>query len=136
MIVEDGGAAKTTAASIDLNKVRASMVQDPADDRWSSFGKAIGRGAKGNGKTARAGPVRALRTHKGSGADPELWAGDVSREYRKLLMSGIVVKTVEAIARDGVNTAKVVRKKISAGEAERSRRRRFDLEFRDLRQGV
>jgi putative transposase len=80
VIVEDGVAAKTIAAYIDLNPVRAGMVQDPADYRWSSYGEAIGGGAKGNGKTARAGLVRALRAHKGSGADAELWAGDVSRE--------------------------------------------------------
>ena len=33
------------------------------------YGEAIGGGAKGNGKTARAGVVRALRAHKGCGAD-------------------------------------------------------------------
>ncbi len=41
------------------------MVKDPADYRWSSYGEAIGGGAKGNGKKARAGLVRAIRAHKG-----------------------------------------------------------------------
>ena len=92
VIVEDGYAAKTIAAYIDLNPVRAGMVKDPADYRWSSYGEAIGGGAKGNGKKARAGLVRALRAHKGCGADASLWANDVSREYRKLLLAGAVEK--------------------------------------------
>ena len=88
VIVEDGVAAKTIAAYIDLNPVRAGMVKDPADYRWSSYGEAIGGGPRGNGKKARAGLVRALRAHKGVGADAAYWAQDVSREYRKLLMAG------------------------------------------------
>ena len=96
MIVEDGVAAKTMAAYIDLNPVRAGMVKDPADYRWSSYGEAIGGGAKGNGKKARAGLVRALRAHQGVGADAAFWADDVSREYRRLLMAGAVEKSAEA----------------------------------------
>lgn len=30
------------SAYIDLNPVRAGMVEDPADYRWSSYGEAIG----------------------------------------------------------------------------------------------
>jgi hypothetical protein len=56
------------------------MVKDPADYRWNSYGEAIGGGAKGNGKTARAGLVRALRAHKGCGADDSIWANDFSLE--------------------------------------------------------
>ena len=55
VIVEDGVAARTMAAYIDLNPVRAGMVQDPAEYRWSSYGEAIGGGSKGHGSTARAG---------------------------------------------------------------------------------
>ena len=77
VIVEDGVAAKTMAAYIDLNPVRAGMVKDPADYRWSSYGEAIGGGPKGNGKKARAGLVRALRAHQGVAADAALWANEV-----------------------------------------------------------
>ena len=45
------------AAYIDLNPVRAGMVQDPAEYRWSSYGEAVGGGKKGNGKKAREGLV-------------------------------------------------------------------------------
>jgi len=30
------------AAYIDLNPVRAGVVDDPADYRWSSYGEAVG----------------------------------------------------------------------------------------------
>jgi REP element-mobilizing transposase RayT len=50
VIVESGIAARTMAAYIDLNPVRAGMVSDPAEYRWSSYGEAVGGGPKGNGK--------------------------------------------------------------------------------------
>jgi hypothetical protein len=112
VIVEDGVAAKTMAAYIDLNPVRAGMVKDPAEYRWSSYGEAIGGGAKGNGKKARSGLVRALRAHKGGDADDLLWKNDVSREYRKLLMAGAVEKSEERVSRDGKVEKKVLRKGI------------------------
>ena len=69
------GSLKTSIVGVsDLNPLRAGMVKDPADYRWSSYGEAIGGGSKGNGRTARAGLVRALRAHQGSGADAALWA--------------------------------------------------------------
>ena len=119
LIVEDGVAAKTISAYIDLNPVRAGMVKDPADYRWSSYGEAIGGGAKGNGKTARAGLVRALRAHQGVAADADLWSSGVSREYRKLLMAGAVGKSSESVDRDGKTIKNTLRKGISNEEAER-----------------
>ena len=74
VIVEDGMAARTMAAYIDLNPVRAGMVKDPADYRWSSYGEAVGGGAKGNGKKAREGwcglisAIRAWVSRRRSGA--------------------------------------------------------------------
>ncbi len=113
VIVEDGVAAKTIAAYIDLNPVRAGIVEDPADYRWSSYGEAIGGGAKGNGKTARAGLVRALRAHEGIGADPELWEQGISQDYRKLLMAGAIGKHAESVNRDGTTSMKTLRRGIS-----------------------
>ena len=112
VIVEDGVAARTIAAYIDLNPVRAGMVQDPAEYRWSSYGEAIGGGPRGNGKKARAGLVRALRAHRGIGADATLWSDDVAREYRQLLMAGAVERTTEVIGRDGKRVEKTLRKGI------------------------
>jgi len=52
-----------------LNPVRAGMVADPADYRWSSYGEAMVGGAGGNGAKARAGRVRAMLAHKDYVAD-------------------------------------------------------------------
>jgi putative transposase len=84
VIVESGVAARTMAAYIDLNPVRAGMVSDPAEYRWSSYGEAVGGGPKGNGKKARAGLVRACMSHQGAGFEAEKWK-EVSRIYRRTL---------------------------------------------------
>lgn len=84
VIVESGTATRTMAAYIDLNPVRAGMVADPAEYRWSSYGEAIGGGRKGNGKKAREGLVRAFMCHRGTGFDAEKWR-DVAKRYRMLL---------------------------------------------------
>jgi hypothetical protein len=82
--VESGTAARTMAAYIDLNPVRAGMVEDPAEYRWSSYGEAVGGGKKGNGKKAREGLVRAYFCDQGVGFEAERW-GEVSRLYRRLM---------------------------------------------------
>jgi hypothetical protein len=84
VIVESGVAARTMAAYIDLNPVRAGMVGDPAEYRWSSYGEAVGGGAKGNGKKAREGLVRAYFSNQGVGFEAEKWR-EVSRLYRRLM---------------------------------------------------
>jgi putative transposase len=82
VIVEDGIAARTMSAYIDLNPVRAGMVKDPADHRWSSYGEAVGGGKKGNGKKAREGLVRAYLCDQGVGFEVDKWQ-EVSRLYRR-----------------------------------------------------
>ena len=84
VIVESGIAARTMAAYIDLNPVRAGMVADPADYRWSSYGEAVGGGPKGNGTKAREGLVRACMSHEGCGFEADKWR-DVSRIYRRAM---------------------------------------------------
>jgi REP element-mobilizing transposase RayT len=84
VIVESGTAARTMAAYIDLNPVRAGMLEDPAEYRWSSYGEAVGGGKKGNGKKAREGLVRAFLCDQGVGFEAERW-GEVSRLYRRLM---------------------------------------------------
>ena len=127
VIVEDGAAAKTIAAYIDLNPVRAGMVKDPADYRWSSYGEAIGGGPRGNGKKARAGLVRALRAHHGCGADAGLWANDVAREYRRILMAGAVEKLEARVGRDGRLATRRRRQGLSAGEVAKEQARQGDI---------
>lgn len=98
VIVESGTAARTMAAYIDLNPVRAGMVEDPAEYRWSSYGEAVGGGRKGNGKKAREGLVRAItsdRLTREEGLDASLWK-DASRRYRRLMGMALERKALNA----------------------------------------
>ena len=89
VIVESGIPARAVAAYIDLNPVRAGMVSDPADYRWSSYGEAVGAGGRSAaGKTARGGLVRALLCAEGAHHDATRWP-DVSGRYRLLLKHAI-----------------------------------------------
>ncbi|MBC7979066.1 MAG: transposase [Armatimonadetes bacterium] len=129
VIVEDGVAARTISAYIDLNPVRAGMMKDPADYRWSSYGEAIGGGSKRNGRTARAGLVRAWGAHLGLAADSDQWAGEISRAYRKLLMGGAVEKRAEHVGRDGETVVKTLRKGISKEEALKDAQKDGEIPF-------
>ncbi len=112
VIVESGTTARTMAAYIDLNPVRAGMVSDPAEYRWSSYGEAVGGGSKGNGKKAREGLVRAFMCHKGTGFEAEKWR-DVSRRYRRLL--GMALERKEGKAQ--IESSKVKPKSLNDAEA-------------------
>jgi REP element-mobilizing transposase RayT len=109
VIVEDGLAARTMAAYIDLNPVRAGMVKDPAEYRWSSYGEAMGATGR-SGARAKAGLVRAVMAHKGWEADARHWSGRVSREYRMLLLEEGVERTREVVNPEGERVTEVVRK--------------------------
>lgn len=95
VIVESGTATRVMAAYIDLNPVRAGMVKNAEDYRWSSYGEAIGGGRRGNGKKAREGLIRAIfsnrepspKNHphtKKTAKIQETWA-QAQREYRLLM---------------------------------------------------
>jgi len=119
VIVEDGTASRMMAAYIDLNPVRAGMVKDPADYRWSSYGEAVGGGPKGNGKKAREGLVRACMGHKGVRFESEKWK-EVAKMYRKLL--GLAIERNSGCAKEKVAAAKahrlqtVMEKSLQSGE--------------------
>jgi REP element-mobilizing transposase RayT len=118
VLVEDGVAARTLAAYIDLNPVRAGMVSDPAEYRWSSYGEAMGGGPRGNGKKARAGLVRAIMAHKDYAADARQWAGNVSKQYRMMLLDESVEMLTEVTGAHGGVAVKVVRKGMKKEVAE------------------
>ena len=119
VIVESGIAARTMAAYIDLNPVRAGMVSDPAEYRWSSYGEAVGGGARGNGKKAREGLVRACMSHRGAGFEAEKWK-EVAKIYRKMM--GLALERKSGEAREQVDAAKrkrlraVTERSLQAGE--------------------
>ena len=81
VIVESGTAARVMAAYIDLNPVRAGIVEEPSEYRWSSYGEAVGGGPRGNGKKAREGLVRAIMSDREVGFDATMWK-QASRQYR------------------------------------------------------
>ena len=75
ILVEDGEALRTMAAHIDLNPLRAGLVDDPKDYRWCGYAEAMG-----GSKRARVGLCRVL------GVAMDSW-GEVGREtYRNLLL--------------------------------------------------
>jgi REP element-mobilizing transposase RayT len=101
VIVENGIPARTVAAYIDLNPVRAGLAADPADYRWSSYGEAVGAGARSvAGKAARGGLVRALLCSDGVKDEPERW-GEVSGRYRLLLRQAMERKGRSVAVRQG-----------------------------------
>ena len=111
VIVESGIAARTMAAYIDLNPVRAGMVSDPAEYRWSSYGEAVGGGPKGNGKKAREGLVRASLSHQGVGFEAVRWK-EVVRTYRRVMGLALERKNGRAEVEKGV-----VRPQMNTAEA-------------------
>jgi hypothetical protein len=104
VIVESGTAARMVAAYIDLNPVRAGIVEDPAEYRWSSYGEAVGGGPRGNGKKAREGLVRAMMSDRDAGFDATMWK-QASRQYRSLM--GIALERKPSNAKRVVQSEQV-----------------------------
>jgi len=73
-----GHALRTVAAYIDMNPVRAGLVADPKDYRWSGYGEATA-----GSKRAREGLCVVMQGH---GAE-EAWQ-EVARAYRLFLYQG------------------------------------------------
>ena len=113
-------------AYIDLNLLRAGVVQDPADYCWSSYGEAVGGGPQGNGKRAREDLVRAWMAHKGRGADARHWDGkeNIHAAYRAVLLAEGEERADWPVDQDGEVRKKVRRKGMAAGQAREERERR------------
>lgn len=113
VIVESGTAARTIAAYIDLNPVRAGLVDDPADYRWSGYGEAAA-----GGKKARAGLVRAISPDAARDGGARAWAqGGLGKKYRELLLLAAVERrTVHGAA---AGATKVTRRGMKAEAVER-----------------
>jgi len=77
VIVEDSeDALRTMAAYIDLNPVRAGLVEDPKDYRWSGYAEAVA-----GKQTARAGLTHLVRGEAGHDTGTVSWA-QVAAIYR------------------------------------------------------
>jgi len=103
VLVENAESAKAAvAAYIDLNPVRAKIVADPKDYRWSGYGEACA-----GGKLARAGlaAVHASRWME----QPADWR-HVAKRYRVLLYTAGEEKREsygERVVRQGIATSEV-----------------------------
>ena len=86
VLVENGSALRTMAAYIDLNPVRAGVVSDPKDYRWSGYGEAcLGRTAAQAGLLWMA---NQSRLHSASpSAEKALQIPEILSWYREQLYS-------------------------------------------------
>jgi putative transposase len=105
VLVESGEALATMAAYIDLNPIRAGMVKDPADYRWSSYGAAMG-----GDKHARSGLQAIVATVRHDGQkqrpSPERWI----EQYRVWLFgsAGEIQNPANSqVVRKGMQQAKI-----------------------------
>lgn len=76
LIEPDSNALEAAAAYIDLNPVRAGMVEDPADYAWSGYGSACA----GNSESRKG-----LELVYEGGVSGKIPWGVVSRDYRQIL---------------------------------------------------
>jgi REP element-mobilizing transposase RayT len=101
VLVEDGHAARTMAAYIDLNPVRAGMVEDPKDYRWCSYAEAVA-----GKKRSREGLQRTM-FEAGRAATGELLATQeliswrkASYHYRQILYLAVTRDQAQVNAED------------------------------------
>jgi putative transposase len=86
VLVENGAALRAMAAYIDLNPVRAGLVKDPKEYRWSGYGEACAgetramEGLRWMASQADPAPVMPVGEATDSGAEPLDW-------YREQLFS-------------------------------------------------
>jgi putative transposase len=79
--VSAGDSARMVAAYIDLNPMRAGMVQDPKDYRWSSYGEAVA----GNQKARSAYAYLYQMAATPGAVVAELTEDEAMQEYRMLM---------------------------------------------------
>ncbi len=111
VLVDGGGnALLTVAAYIDLNPVRAGLVQRPEDYRWSGYGEAVGGSRQA--KRARRGLALVQREGLENPGSPCDWQETLGRYRRLLYTDGVEQKADES-------SGAVSRRGISAKESER-----------------
>jgi putative transposase len=101
LVEDDGFALSTVAAYIDLNPIRAKLVEDPKDYRWCGYAEAVGEGderiREGLGSVVKGNDWEtSLSTYRmilfGKGASPKADGSGAGRidweEARKVLNEG------------------------------------------------
>ncbi|MFK7909247.1 MAG: transposase [Akkermansiaceae bacterium] len=90
VLVQDGYAARVMSAYIDLNPIRAGMVNRPEDYKWCSYGEAMRSKASSSRKKAREGICRVLSTSQETGNKPpeqQVWNEVAADQYRMMLFA-------------------------------------------------
>jgi len=111
VIVEGGRAARVISAYVDLNPVRAGIVEDPKDYRWSGYGQAVAgvkRAREGLAWTVfeSTGLEEAL-DEKGAAARASDWK-EAARRYRTILFEeGEKTERDERKNRGGISPERV-----------------------------
>lgn len=126
VLVEDGYTARVMSAYIDLNPLRAGMVQDPARYRWSSYGAA----AAGD-RLAREGIERTMQEQReeGTGVPEAMNWRKVAGMYRMILFED----GEERFAHNATTLrTEKVRQGVSKKAVERERRRGGKLSRTEL----
>ncbi|MEM9081552.1 MAG: transposase [Verrucomicrobiota bacterium] len=83
ILIEDGHACRVMAAYIDLNPVRACLVSDTADYKWSSYGQACA----GN-KSDRQGLTRVMENYdqtRGNDTKSKITWRKIAADYRWMM---------------------------------------------------
>jgi REP element-mobilizing transposase RayT len=112
VIVEDGYAARVVAAYIDLNPIRAGLVEKPEDYRWCSYAEALAGKA-----AARIGIERVMSEFEefgGGRREAKSWR-QVIAEYRVILFTDGEERLRE---KEGTGEVEVARKGASQATAE------------------
>ena len=113
VLVEGGEALAVIAAYIELNPVRAGIVADPKDWRWSGYGAALGGVRK-----ARSGLREVMRLHRGR----EMEEKDALDAYRAFVFEAAGERTAGSNGgggRRGAKPAAVAEVKLAAGNLSR-----------------
>ena len=71
---EEERALRTMAAYIDVNPVRAGMVEDPADYRWSGYAEAMA--GKGRSRRGLVRIIGQMAWPRATAAEAKPWGGD------------------------------------------------------------
>jgi REP element-mobilizing transposase RayT len=129
VLVQKGEALQTMAAYIDLNPVRAGLVEDPKDYKWSGYGEAMGgsrRAQRGLCQLLEVGQeswVKAMPRDKIAGRKKyQLWlyadGKAPSKRAGKVTKPGAKGETSESVAQEEMA-------KLSPAELVRTRVRHF-----------
>ena len=118
-LIQDGEATRTLAAYIDLNPVRAGMVKDPKDYRWSSYGESCAGVELAQQRLLEV--METLDTQEHVSTRDLLDWEKASSSYRMLLVEGGMAVDQEADLALGERKSKRHKKRhgFSAKEAEK-----------------